>query len=923
MKNYRNLPMIGLFIAIILSQIAFGGITGKLSGFVSDKQNGEPLVGVNVVLNNTYLGATTDIDGAFFILNIPPGVYEVDVDYIGYKKVLISNVLIQTDLTTNFQVEMEEQIIDVGEVIVVVAERPLIQKDLTSSRKITTSAEFANTPLETIQDVIQLTAGVTTDEDGGMHVRGGRMGEVNYLVDGVAVMDPLYNTRGTNLNNNAVSEVQVITGGFSAEYGDAMSGIVNMVTKEGSDEFSGSIRYTTDYGVSLLGSDWGDEYRGYAFADRSNLDFGYNRLETSLSGYIPGISGMKFFLSNEIRLADDRDPSIYMIPHQEQEYHSTQFKTTYSIQDPSIKFFVSGFYTRDQRGSYDTDYRYWLNHYYSNSRFSKQLQLKMNHALSTKTFYEVIANYFRTERWFAVRQTDPDKEDYENWYQDYDYKQGAYPDISNNEYEQGFFSELNPYGVPGLFNGVGDARVFQFRHTDIYTLKANLTSQLHKYHELKTGFVFKQFEVRFFNNSLNYNPKPFEDDYDDNPLAASFYVTDKIEYEGIIINAGGRIEYFDSKAFKYTNPFDNTSDKLFADAKWNIVPRLGISHPISETGVVFYNYGKFFQLPELRYFFTGINSDLTRGNQILGDPDLDVQETTSYEIGYNQLITDDMALNVTAFYKDIEGLVQTRKVPAVPSSYFLQVNVDYANVRGFEITLDKRMSNNFGGAASYSMQVARGTASDATEAYYDYYNDPSQSDPVTGGTRVLPRSDFYLDFDVRHSFNFSGQVMIPENGGPEIGSFYPFQNMLFSAVYTLASGLPYSPEDDRGQLVGTRNSGRLPWSSNFDFRFSKGFKFGNYTLNFFANIYNLFNVENITDVFPRTGLPDNDGIFRSSGARAKGTDEYVPHRDLNRDGNIDEHEAQSTFTEARNELSRDPENYGPPRIVRIGLEFLF
>jgi len=922
MKYYRNFLMIGLLIVLLLTQLSYGGITGKISGFVIDKQNGEPLVGVNVILRNTYLGATTDIDGAFFILNIPPGNYEVEVDYVGYKKIVMSNVLVQVDLTTSLDLEMEEQVIE-GEVITVLAERPLIQKDMTSSTSVTTSEEFANTPLETIQDVIQFTAGITTDADGNMHVRGGRTGEVSYLVDGVAVMDPLYNTRGTDINNNAVKEVKVITGGFSAEYGQAMSAVVNQVTKEGGDTYHGSVRYTTDYGVSLLGSDWGEQYRGYPFAERSKLDFGYNRLETSFSGYVPGVKDLRFFLSNEIRLTDDSDPSIYMIPHHEQEYYSIQFNTSFIMHDPSIKFLIGGQYTRDQQGNFDSNYRYWLDHYYSNSRFGKRLQFKMNHTISAKSFYEVILNYFRTERWYAVRQTDPTKEDYTNWYEDYDYKTGAYPDITYNEYEQGFTGEYNPWGVPGLYNAAGDARIYQFRYTDVYTVKTNFTSQVHKYHELKTGLAFNQYEVRFFSNSLNYDPKPFEDDYKDSPVEGSFYITDKFEYEGIIINAGARLEYFDSKAYKYLNPFDNTSDKLYADPKWNVVPRLGISHPISETGVVFYNYGKYIQLPDLRYFFTGINSDLTRGNQILGDPNLDVQKTTSYEIGYNQLLTEDLALNVTAFYKDIDGLVQTRLVPAVPSSYYIQTNVDYANVRGFEVSVDKRLSNNFGGRASYTMQVARGTASDATEAYYDYYNNPSQTDPVTGGTRVLPRSDFYLDFDQRHTFNFSGQVSLPENSGPELFATYPFQNMHFSVVYTLASGLPYSPEDEKGQLVGAKNSARLPWTSNFDLRFSKGFKFGDLQFNFFANIYNLFDVVNIIDVYPRTGLPDKDGVFQSSGSRGKNTAEYVPHRDLNHDGTIDRDEAQSTFDAARAERTKDPLNYGSPRVVRIGLELEF
>lgn len=914
----RNIFALAALVAMLF-QLAFAGTTGKITGVIKDAGSGEPLVGVNVILKGTILGASTDADGYYAILNIPPGVYQVEANYLGYQTTVMSDVLVKVDLNTPLNFQLREEAFELGDVITIVADRPLLQKDATASAAVTTSEQFEDTPLETVQDVIELTAGIT-GSDRNIHVRGGREGEVAYFVDGVGVMDPLYNTRGADLNSNSVAEVQVITGGFSAEYGDALSAVVNQVTKEGSEQFTGSIRYTTDQLVSELGSNWGEQYRGYPFAERSKLDFGYSRVETSLSGSVPGLRRVRFFVSNEVRLTDDLDPRLYMLPHQEQEYHSTQGKLTWQINNPQIKFIVSGFHTRDQQGNFNTTNRYFLTNYYSNSRFSDQAVFKMNHVLSPTTFYELTGSYFRTERWFAVRQEDPELSDYDKWWEDYDYKRGAYPDISVNEYAPAFTNVLNPYGIPGVFWGEGDARVYERRSTDTYSIKGNLTSQINQVHELRGGFDVRFYDIFFFSNSLNYDPQPFQDNYSDSPFQMAFYVQDKIDFKGIVVRGGLRLDYFDSKSFKYSDPFDQTSEKLYADPKWRLNPRLGIAHPISETAQIFYNYGKFFQVPQLQYFFTGINSDLSRGNQILGDPDLDVEKTTMYEIGYNQLLSENLSLGITAFYKDIRDLVQTRRVPAIPNPYFQQVNIDFANVRGFEVILNKRMSNNIGGYASYSMQVARGVASDATEAYFDYYNNPNRTDPVTGGTRVIPRADFYLDFDQRHTFKFSGKYALPKGGGPSLFSTKPLQNVIVSAVYNLASGLPYSPEDDRGNLIGLRNSARLPWNSSLDLRVSKAFNFKRFSLNLFGVAYNLLDTQNIVNVYPRTGLPETDGITRTSSSISKTSANYVPFRDLNRDGRIDNREAQSTFDEAYASRLNSPFNYGSPRVVRIGIE---
>ncbi|MBN1995915.1 carboxypeptidase-like regulatory domain-containing protein, partial [candidate division KSB1 bacterium] len=233
---------------IVMSGHVYGGITGKVSGTIVDANTGEPLPGANVLLESTRLGAATNLEGRYIFIKVPPGSYTLVVRMMGYKEMRVENVRVSIDLTTTQDIRLESTVLEAEETVTVVAERPLVQRDMTSSLASVSAEEISELPVQNIADVLQLQAGVIRNGS-DFHIRGGRANEVTFWVDGVEVTD-VYSgeSMGTRIENNAVQELQVVSGTFNAEYGRAMSGIVNIITKEGSQKYSGKLdMYVGDY----------------------------------------------------------------------------------------------------------------------------------------------------------------------------------------------------------------------------------------------------------------------------------------------------------------------------------------------------------------------------------------------------------------------------------------------------------------------------------------------------------------------------------------------------------------------------------------------------------------------------------------------------------------------------------------------------
>ncbi len=279
-----------LVLVLTMVPAVFAGTTGKIAGVVKDKQTGEPLPGVNVLIRGTTLGASTDIDGYYVAVNVPVGVHELHVSYIGYKDILIYNVRVVADATTRYDFEMDQTLLEVSEVIEVTAERELIRMDNTESRTTYTSEMMAAQPITHVQNTVALTAGVVEGS-----FRGGRTGtgEVKYLLDGVDISNPLGDVnRGmspgqgddemaTDVIEGSIEEISVITGGMSAQY-DAKSAVINMISKSGGSEFSGYVRTTmtpSEYGNGGILSYAAGQPDGYlsdanAIAEAHNIGTG-------------------------------------------------------------------------------------------------------------------------------------------------------------------------------------------------------------------------------------------------------------------------------------------------------------------------------------------------------------------------------------------------------------------------------------------------------------------------------------------------------------------------------------------------------------------------------------------------------------------------------------------------------------------------
>ena len=256
---------------LLLPVFLIAGTTGKIVGLVIDESTGEPLAGVNVIIENTVQGAATDLDGNYFIIGIPPGKYTIIANYISYTDVHITEVHVNLDKTTNVNIQMSPATLELAEAILVIAERPMIKRDLTSTESSMSREVIEALPLETLDEIVNLQAGV-----------------VLYMVNGVPINDVYSGSNEIEVENNSIQEVNVISGTFNAEYGQAMSGVVNVVTREGSDSYDGSLSgYIGDYISSNDNIFWNIE--------KPNL---ITNLQGSLSGPVPfSNSNIKFFAS--------------------------------------------------------------------------------------------------------------------------------------------------------------------------------------------------------------------------------------------------------------------------------------------------------------------------------------------------------------------------------------------------------------------------------------------------------------------------------------------------------------------------------------------------------------------------------------------------------------------------------------------------
>jgi len=978
-----------LFMLVVTANITLAGTTGKIVGTVIERNTSDPLIGLNIVLENTNLGGITDNEGYYSIINVPTGVYSMQFSYIGFHTVTVKNVNVIQDLVTEINIDMESQVIDLGKAVVVVAQRPLIHKDVSASMTIISSDEFTNLPVESVSAVINNSAGVAS----GGYMRGSRWTEVSYIVDGISLTNPISGGMLTDISKNAVEEIVLQTGGFSAEYGNAMGGVVNVVTKEGGTEYEGKFSYQTD----------------------NSNQFGKNQNIYDFTMGGPFFSNNHLFITAYLNTSDMTSPGRKVIapdgtnlgrhPHEGQQEYRTSIKFTLPI-TPSMKLKVIGSLNRTQRLNYNLFWRFGedenqLDRLGARLNKTKYSVVILDHTISPKTFYTLKGGFTdwhtingqrdRAE-WsgnsigpnsgilkdFKFREpfldTDyhlpGDTTTYSKWrLRDSQGLDDVYSRISSSA-----LSESNPYGITGGIQNTMDADYFNSfifsgdndwyeENRDLcYTLKFDLTSQLHKSHEIKTGFEVKQHNInRFRIGAMSaykgvgitypiidyYEESPSDialniQDVDDlgdgyKPLEVGTYMNYQYHGKGIYANLGLRFDYFDAFTEYRVDPLQTDpsnpflQDRKTPDPKYQLSPRLGISFPVTEQTMFRFNYGYFFQRPPMERMFGYLWFDRNQADVNMGNPDIDPQKTIAYEVGLSTILTNDYVLDATIYQKNMFSLegYRIRRSPTL-DWFFQAYNEEYAESKGVEITLRKQRSRYIAGSMSYSFAISDGTSSDVTQISRYPLTSVTYAKQL-GYEPLYPQDTMPMNFDQRHTINANLDFYVPIGAGLTGLNRYVFSGIGGSLLAQIHSGRPYTPITS--YFVDTTtdrlNSARYPWSYIVNSKLYKDFKLFKYDIKVVINVYNVFDLQRSFSLYEGSGDPDSPmynltlGALSSDSYTLGESDLYSEWSDSNNDGVLTPEERLCAYLLFQEDMLRFKDNYPNPRAFNIGIEIMF
>jgi outer membrane receptor protein involved in Fe transport len=850
---------------------------GKIQGTVTNENTGEPIPYANVMIRNTELGAATDQDGNFFILNVPRGRYRVEISCLGYQTQIVDYVIVEFDQTARLRVRLKQTAIEIPPVTVT-SELPSVTKDMVGTTYIVRRSELAILPVDYAVSAIAFQPSVARS-DTAFHVRGGRATEVLYLVDNVSVLDPQTGDPTVYVSKGSVNEVIFLPGGFDAEYGRAMSGVINLLTAHPANNIQGNLYSKTETIMPFY------------------YDFGYQNYQSSI--HLPISRKAKGFLSFDVMHTDDWNPKLFILPHKQRDDYSLYGKWYFS---PSgkLQMTLSGVKARSQFDRYDTRYKYILDDYRSDMRDSDLEVFNASYMPNSKSLFKMTLSRLHTKRIYGVREEGP---------------YGLLDNFRFRDYQNLHWPETstpNPFGVwAGSFLTGVSAPYFsgnypQYQEKSSHIIKGNFSTNLqaHRYHEIKAGFEYAYQDFENFTYYVSDTAAPITDVYQHKPREYTLYLQDNIDYKGLYAKVGCRYDYFDA-------------DIEDVEPKVMISPRFGFSFLVTDKFLFRANVSRFAQPPLYDYMYSLYNllplpSHIATAEFLppVGNPDLKPEKTTSYEIGFQGEIRENLVGTLNMFYKDVSDLIGTRFVNAMPVDYWQYDNVEYANIKGIEAIVEF-MNTVFRGKVSYTLSWARGTSSYAAESYFWWIRQ-------TGGdtTVVPPKTEYYLDFDQRHKIFVQGTARLPLETDLHLFAF-------------IGQGFPYTPPGPEGKYE-ERNINLLPNQFQVDCVISKPIRFGRFSINAIIEIINLLDVRNeITyheplldwdDIHPSTvdyyiyAMPVTEDI---------GTIEYNPAADINHDGMISPREVFVLYRDFLYATDDWVNAYSEPRRARVGISMSF
>jgi outer membrane receptor for ferrienterochelin and colicin len=822
-----------LLVLLLLGQDSFAGTTGILEGTVRDSRTGERIPGVSVSLTALRLGAATDNSGAFSIQNIRVGTYEVRFAHVGYRQTTLRNVIINPDLRTRITVGLEPVDVQLDEVVVT-QEKPLIQTDVTATAFTTHEQQLQVMPVSQPLEVLQYKPGVTIEGS----IRGGKPTEVAYLVDGLPVKDLLHGDVMSNLPLGSVVGLTVYTGGFDAEYGNALSGVVNLVTRQGGDTHTIFTRIASDH---LFGG-----------TQVSKATEG----EVTLSG--PLLTDRLFYVgAGSFSLSDTRwwqDLDEFFSGPIEKKFNGIG-KLDYTASS-SLRLGLNVLYSMHSLRPYEYSWRYNLNGLPPEERWSSRLGGTVTHTLSPSFFYTANLS------WYHLSSTIGDR------------NQTVHPLL----YEYDFFlryvvSGTRPQWMENLQN--------------IYTIKVDGTLQPGADHLLKFGFEYTQHDLRaeigkleprrtYFGKPLvNEPPLDFGSAYSYRPRTGAIYVQDKIDLlkDGLLVNLGLRYDFLDPRASRPALESSVVNDTAYVQAvgpsqpasiKQQLSPRIGAATPVFDKGYVFFNLGWYFQYPLFEYLYSGLDRvALAKGvSAITGNPNLEPERSMSMEWSFRYPLPHDVVVSLSYFKRETSNLVDTKTFLPGDSKVagdfgFAEfVNNPFAVASGFEVVFTRDRGEWVTGEISYTYLKSEGMSGSAYDGFFiAQYGLP----PV--------RTTYPLSWDQTHTIKALVNLQLPEDFGLMVNGQWH-------------TGRPYTryPSSTGFEPVNAGvfalNNDRMPEYLLVDLRAEKHFRFSSSSssrLTVFVDIRNLTNQQNVVwmDSNSRIGGELNDPSGYAIGRRTR------------------------------------------------------
>ena len=886
-------------IAITLSTVLLtAGQTGKIAGRVTDSGSGEPLVGCNVLISGTSSGAATDANGEYFIINLDPGSYDVEFSMIGYASYTSEGVSVNIDVTTPVDAALTTEAVELAGVSVT-AERPAIENTLTSSKQIVSGDMMAAMAITDVNDVVKTLPGVT-EFGGELHIRGGRSGEEMYLVDGASVTNAVFGGNVIPVNPSMVGELQLITGTFNAEYGQAMSGLFNTVLREPTPGFHASLGFRTSLNQGHFTADKGD-FQGlpvYAEAEIMSVVDATGNYTTAVEGtdytkvstygdkktimdFSAGFGGDPYGAYFSLRTLDDPG----RLPGLANDLMSMQAKVNYQL-GGNLKLSAetmiisrNSFYdpTYDaERMDAGMDVWQWvmaLDQYPRTEENTTQFGITANYVMSSSTNINVRLDMMMSTQEDGAKSSDGKFVDFVN------NKQVTANSMYNGAEGPNHTKVMEHGAAANAWYSLENVYGHYFKsEATTTTIGVHATNQYNNRHLLKAGFDYRMYNIDrsghdvWYGRTLGFteaNPRLQQNSFGDaKPTEIAAYVQDQMEFSDMILNLGLRFDGFnagsdkgnwatdtdDMAADQALNPFDPSKRKA-TEMKTQISPRLGVSFPLGDDMAFRYSYGSFFERPQLYRLLNNHMAQMDGGTEsgffiYLGNANLDPKKTSKYEMGLQYSVSDNLKLDVAGYYKDISNLAASQEVYAVP---YQDDGTGHDNEAGwgtddtFEAAHYSFMvSDHYGNIRGLEMSLSQGGQSGLTgRASYTYSiarGTASEARNAGNGSLTQETGNVAADIMTMTTLDWHRPHML--NGfvdyHMDVGGM--IEKAGLNMTFNIQSGLPVSA---RSGVGSTNLSERAPATTDINLKLDATLALGSVNPTVYLLVENALNIQNV------------------------------------------------------------------------------